>query len=99
MAESLDSLRGGLESHEGDLAQLCEDVGGRAEQARKEMLGFKDKVRYSSDGPVRSTYELCRVDSSNRRGLENHYYNNELGWSGQPNSRSLRPVELRKASA
>eukprot|EP00903_Cladosiphon_okamuranus_P005834 g5775.t1 len=43
MAGSLDNLRGGLESHEGELAELCEDVRRRAEQATKEMLDFKDK--------------------------------------------------------
>lgn len=51
MAGSLESLRGGLENHEGELAELCEDVGRRADQASKEMLDFKDKVcvyaRYS----------------------------------------------------
>ena len=46
MAGSLDSLRGGLESHEGELAKLCEDVGRRAEQASKEMLDFKDKASH-----------------------------------------------------
>lgn len=44
MAGSLESLRGGLENHEGELAELCEDVGRRADQASKEMLDFKDKV-------------------------------------------------------
>lgn len=47
MAGSLESLRSGLETHEGDLATLCEDVGRRADQARKEMVEFKEKVPLS----------------------------------------------------
>lgn len=45
MAGSLGDLRRGLESHEKELAALCADVGRRAEEASKEMLGFKEKVR------------------------------------------------------
>lgn len=44
MAESLDSLRSGLETHEGDLAALCEEVGRRADQTSKEMVNFKEQV-------------------------------------------------------
>lgn len=44
MTESLDTLRNGLESHQGNLAVLCEDVGRRADEASKEMVDFKEKV-------------------------------------------------------
>ncbi|CAM9924291.1 unnamed protein product, partial [Ectocarpus sp. 6 AP-2014] len=43
MAGSLEGLRHGLESHEGGLSSLCEDVERRSEEASKEMIDFKEK--------------------------------------------------------
>lgn len=45
MAASLKGLRNGLESHEGGLSSLCEDVERRSAEASKEMIDFKEKVR------------------------------------------------------
>ncbi|CAN0246722.1 unnamed protein product [Pylaiella littoralis] len=70
MAGSLESLRSGLETHEGDLATLCEDVGRRADQARKEMVEFKEKcanelaeVRTWADGRIAAQTEQMELQS------------------------------------